>query len=707
MAFLQKTKSPGSEIDVRRLVISGLIFLALLFSFWLVYQNEDVSELPVFITDSFTFTAWVNQGEDYLKEHYRWITRLIASYVKDGYFMLEDFLIESPWIFVVALLLIPSLAYGGIKLGLLIVFGFMYWGMVGLWESAMETLALMGLSVVLSVIVGAILGVLCALSDRFERGMKPVLDTMQVMPAFVYLIPAMFFFGIGGAPAILATMIYSMPPIIRLTNLGIRQVPNETIESATAFGSTKSQILFKVQIPLALPSIMMGVNQTIMMALALVVLATFIGAQGLGSEIWVAIRKLDVGAAMEGGLCVLFMAIMFDRFSKAISNEPITLPSDSQKFYLLPQTWEIYPLARMAEKPLGYIHFAFAFVFSTIVRIFSSIISYIISLGHKDFANSLKQFIDLHYFFFSGILILIGISFYDSNVASIGTFPESWNLSIREEIAAGVKSLTINPTFISITKAIRSTVVIYLLKPLDVYLTYLPYWYTMTALIILSWASVGFRFAIVSTLLLLFIGACNIWTEAMITLSSVLISVLLCFIIGVPIGILASYNKRFQKINEVILDAMQTLPYFCYLIPVLMFFGGGSFSALLATIIYSIPPIIRLTVLGLSQVSSTYSEVSKSFGGSTLQTLSKIKFPLAIPSLVMGFNQTVMMAFAMQIVTPLIGGKGLGLEVFNGLARSDTGRALAAGIGICLLAMIIDRISLAWTKKQREALGLS
>ena len=706
MAFLQETNSSVSQINIKRLIVQGLVFIALLFSFWLVFQREDVSEFPVFITDSFTFTAWVNQGEDYLKEHYRWITRLIASYVKAGYFMLEDFLLEAPWVFVVGLLLIPSLAYGGIKLGLLILFGFMYWGMVGLWESAMETLALMGLSVVLSVIVGVMLGILCALSDRFEKGMKPVLDTMQVMPAFVYLIPAMFFFGIGGAPAILATMIYSMPPIIRLTNLGIRQVPNETIESATAFGSTKSQILFKVQIPLALPSIMMGVNQTIMMALALVVLATFIGAQGLGSEIWIAIRKLDVGVAMEGGLCVLLMAIMFDRLGKAVSSEPITLPLDSQKFYLLPQTWDIYPLARIIEKPLEYIHLIFGFVFSSIIKIFSSIIGLILSFGHKEFANAVKEFINLHYFFFSGILILIGISFYDPYIVAIGSFPEAWNFSIEEEIAAGVKSLTVNPTFISITKAIRSTVVIYLLKPLDVYLTFLPYWYTMTALIIISWISVGLRFAIISTLLLLFIGACNIWTEAMITLSSVLISVLLCFIIGVPIGILASYSKRFQSVNEVILDAMQTLPYFCYLIPVLMFFGGGAFSALLATIIYSIPPIIRLTVLGLSQVSSTYSEVSTSFGGTTIQTLNKIKFPLAIPSLVMGFNQTVMMAFAMQIVTPLIGGKGLGLEVFNGLARSDTGRSLAAGIGICLLAMIIDRISLAWTKKQREALGL-
>jgi glycine betaine/proline transport system permease protein len=550
------------------------------------------------------------------------------------------------------------------------------------------------------------LGVFCALSDRFERGMKPVLDTMQVMPAFVYLIPAMFFFGIGGAPAILATMIYSMPPIIRLTNLGIRQVPDQTIESATSFGSSKSQILFKVQIPLALPSIMMGVNQTIMMALALVVLATFIGAQGLGSEIWVAIRKLDVGAAMEGGLCVLLMAIMFDRFSKAFSRESVTLPADSQKFYLLPQTWDIYPVAKLIEKPFHYIHFIFAFICSGIIRIFSYLLEQILSVINKNLAVGVSQFLNLHYFFITGVLILVGINLYDTHVMAIGTFPESWNLSIRDEIASGVKALTVNPTFISITKAIRSSVVIYLLRPLDMYLTYLPYWFTIGTLVLISWASVGFRFAITTVILLIFIGACGIWTEAMITLSSVLISVLLCFVIGVPIGIIASYNPRFKAINEVVLDAMQTLPYFCYLIPVLMFFGGGAFSALLATIIYSIPPIIRLTVLGLSQVSVTYSEVSTSFGGSLIQTLRKVKFPLAVPSLVMGFNQTVMMAFAMQIVTPLIGGKGLGLEVFNGLARSDTGRSLAAGIGICLLAMIIDRISLAWTKKQRDALGI-
>ena len=706
MSFLNITKNKVSKSNYYNFFLPLLIFSAFILSIYLAISSENKSTFPEFATDAFTFTAWINVGEDYLKDHYKWLTRLIASYVKVGYYGIEDFLLDSSWLLVAALMIIPSFMAGGLRLAILFAFGIYFWGAVDMWDPAMESMALMGLSVFLSVIVGVFFGVMCSQSNRFESFLKPLLDTMQVMPAFVYLIPAMFFFGIGAAPAILATMIYSMPPIIRLTNLGIRQVPNETIETAISFGSTKTQTLFKVQIPLALPSIMMGVNQTIMMALALIVLATFIGAQGLGAEIWLAIRKLDVGYAMEGGLCVLFMAIMFDRFSKALSAEEKTLPSDSQKFHLLPQEWEIYPLAKIFEKPFSVVHSIIEVVFKIFVGVFAYLTNKIISLMNVDYGESISKFINNHFYFFSGITILYLISLYDSVGPGIGQFPETWTLSIREPIESSVQWLTINPTFITFTKGLRYYVTIYLMRPLDMYLTFMPWWYVMSAIIIISWVSVGIRFAIVSALLLLFIAACNIWTQAMITLSSVMISVLFCFIIGVPIGILASYNKRFQKINEVILDAMQTLPYFCYLIPVLMFFGGGVVSALIATIIYSIPPIIRLTVLGLSQVSVTYSEVSKSFGGTTMQTLSKIKFPLAVPSLVMGFNQTVMMAFAMQIVTPLIGGKGLGKEVFAGLARSDTGRALAAGIGICLLAIIIDRISLAYTKKQRDALGL-
>ncbi len=695
-------KSKANKNIVKYIVVL-LIFLGALV---LSIQSEGQSKFPKSVTDEFTFTAWVNDGEDYLKKNYRWITKIIAGYIKSGYYFLEDFLIDSPWLLIASILFLPCLIAGGLRLGLYSLFVIYFWGAVGMWDESLQTLALMGLSVVLCVFFGVLLGVLCSQSDRFENFMKPILDTMQVMPAFVYLFPALFFFGIGGAPAILATMIYAMPPVIRLTNAGIRQVSEQIIESATSFGSSKLQLLFKIKIPLSLPSIMMGINQVIMMALALVVLACFIGAEGIGGQVWLAIRNLDVGWAMEGGLCILFMAIMFDRFSMSFSKEEERLPLDVQKFYLLPQSWEKFQIARIFEKPLSYSHAIINLVCKKITNLISYVAEFITSLFNKPLGRDIGEFVGNRYYIIPSFIVFFIISFIDSNIFSIGTFPEEWKLSIRQPIADTVKSLTVNPGFIAFTKGLRAFVYLNLLNPLDTFLTHTPWWYTTAVFALIGYFTVGLRFAFITVLLLLFIGACGIWPQSMITLSSVLVSVALCFAIGVPLGIIASYNPRFKNIQNVVLDAMQTLPYFCYLIPVLMFFGGGIVSAVLATVIYSIPPIIRLTSLGLTQVSGTFSEVSRSFGGTTLQTLNKVKFPLAVPSLVIGFNQTVIMAFAMQIVTPLIGGKGLGLEVFNGLARSDTGRGLAAGIGIVLMAIIIDRISLAWTKKQREALGL-
>ena len=701
------TETANKTNYTKNIITYSIVLFLFITALWLSMQNENPSKFPKVVTDEFTFTAWVNDGEDYLKKNYRWFTKIIAGYIKVGYYFLEDFFLDSPWILITALLFLPCLIAGGLRLGLYSLFVVYFWGAVGMWNESLQTVALMGLSVLLCVFFGTILGVLCSQSDRFENFMKPVLDTMQVMPAFVYLFPALFFFGIGGAPAILATMIYAMPPIIRLTNTGIRQVSKETVESATSFGSSNLQLLFKIKIPMSLPSIMMGINQVIMMALALVVLACFIGAEGIGGQVWLAIRNLDVGWAMEGGLCILFMAIMFDRFSMSFSKPDDPLPLDVQKFYLLPQSWEKYKIARIFEKPLSFANYIIDFVCVKLTNVTAYISELIISLFSKNTANDIGEFIAKRYYVIPSLIVLFLISFIDSNIYEIGTFPEEWRLSIRQPIANGVKALTVHPGFIGFTKGLRAFVYLNLLHPLDVFLTHIPWWFTMSIFVAIGYFTVGLRFAFITALLLLFIGACGIWTQSMITLSSVLVSVFLCFALGVPLGIIASYNERFRNIQNVVLDAMQTLPYFCYLIPVLMFFGGGIVSAVLATVIYSIPPIIRLTSLGLTQVSGTYSEVSRSFGGTLLQTLSKVKFPLAVPSLVIGFNQTVIMAFAMQIVTPLIGGKGLGLEVFNGLARSDTGRGLAAGIGIVLLAIIIDRISLAWTKKQRIALGLA
>jgi len=192
-------------------------------------------------------------------------------------------------------------------------------GTFGYWNLAMMTLALTTSAVIVSILIGIPLGILMARSDLFAAVNRPVLDAMQTMPSFVYLIPALMFFGLGKVPALIATLIYAIPPVIRLTDVGIRQVPKETIEAARAFGAGSRQILFDVQIPLAVPSIMVGINQTTMMALAMVVIASMIGARGLGLEVLLAINRIEVGRGFEAGVSIVILAVVIDRITHGLA----------------------------------------------------------------------------------------------------------------------------------------------------------------------------------------------------------------------------------------------------------------------------------------------------------------------------------------------------------------------------------------------------
>ncbi|MEL6794948.1 MAG: ABC transporter permease subunit, partial [Pseudomonadota bacterium] len=312
---------------------------------------------PEAITSRFAFVDWINQAETWLKDNLRWLTRGVSSGVGWALSGLEEFLWTAPWLVVLVAFVAPSLAYGGLRLALLSAACVMLWGAFDMWFEAMSTLAMMGVSVGLCVIIGSAIGVACAQSDRVEASVRPILDAMQVMPAFVYLMPAIFFFGIGPTSATMAVMIYALPPMIRLTNLGIRQVPATMIEAAESFGTTKRQLLWKVQIPQALPSIMLGVNQTIMMALALAVLAVFVGGGGIGEQVWKAITRLQVGWSLEGGLCIVAMAIMMDRLSQAMSSPaiPPRIDEDEMRFRLLPQRWEPFAPARLVETAIGWL----------------------------------------------------------------------------------------------------------------------------------------------------------------------------------------------------------------------------------------------------------------------------------------------------------------------------------------------------------------
>jgi glycine betaine/proline transport system permease protein len=401
------------------------------------------------------------------------------------------------------------------------------------------------------------------------------------------------------------------------------------------------------------------------------------------------------------------MAIIFDRLSLAMGRpRDNTVPPNSIKFHLLPQSWDIHPWAMNFERFIGIFWNAIASAMGHVVALIALVGEKMISPLSNSRGKTIGNFLREHNFLIGSVVILAVIWFYDAWGPGIGEFPESWSFTFREPVDNAVAWLTVNPTFIAFTKGMRYVIYIYMLNPLDTFLTHLP-WYVVIAILgLVSWVSVGRTFGIVCISLLFFIGACDLWTEAMLTLSSVLVSVFICFVFGLPLGILAAQNKRFDMFLRPILDTMQTLPAFVYLIPVLMFFGGNIVSAVIATVIYALPPVIRLTTLGISQIPVTYTEVSSSFGGTSMQTLAKVKLPMALPSIMLGLNQAVMMALAMQVVTPLIGGGGLGRDVFNALNTSNTGYGLAAGIGIVLLAIILDRLSQAWTQTQRKALGL-
>jgi len=232
----------------------------------------------------------------------------------------RDFLLWIPWWLTVAAVGLTAWRIVGRVFGLLAAAFLAFMIFMGHYDAAMMTLAVTLTATLLCVLVGVPTGIVAAKSERFDRILRPILDMMQTIPSFVYLIPALMLFGLGMTPAVMATFIYAVPPIIRLTNLGIRQVDQQVIEAAKSFGTTSWQMLGKVQIPLAMPTILAGLNQTVMMALAMVVIASMVGAPGVGTEILTGLNRLEMGRGILGGLTIVFMAIMLDRISQGFAS---------------------------------------------------------------------------------------------------------------------------------------------------------------------------------------------------------------------------------------------------------------------------------------------------------------------------------------------------------------------------------------------------
>ena len=264
---------------------------------------------------------WVSQFVEWLVDNYRWFFQTIKWPVDQTLMGFDATLNAIHPLIVIAAIALIAWRFSGVLLAIFSVAVMVFIGFLGLWAETMTTLAMVISAVIFCTVAGLPLGIMAARNDRFDSFLRPILDAMQTTPAFVYLVPIVMLFSVGNVAGVLATIIFALPPIIRLTNLGIRGVPKELIEAAQAFGGTRWQILRKVQIPLAMPTILAGLNQTIMMALSMVVIAALIGAGGLGSPVILGLNTLDIGRAVVGGLSIVFMAMVLDRITQSMARK--------------------------------------------------------------------------------------------------------------------------------------------------------------------------------------------------------------------------------------------------------------------------------------------------------------------------------------------------------------------------------------------------
>lgn len=323
---LRETTGAG-DVDIAERIRNVPWFVWALIGFALVWISTRLTgeaQFPseIFGVDTYIPLAdWTNSGIDWMTTEFNAFFDGISTFILQRVLVpIEQFLIGIPWpVFLATVGVLGWVSTRSKATTVMLVLLMAMIGTFGYWELAMITLAIIIASVLLALSIGLPIGILAAQSSRFDALLRPILDGMQTMPAFVYLLPAMFFFGLGKVPAVIATIVYAVPPLIRLTTLGIKGVSASAVEAAESYGATRSQILRDVEMPLALPAIMAGINQTTMMALAMVVIAALVGAGGIGLEVLLALNRLDTGRGAEAGLSIVALAIIIDRITQGFA----------------------------------------------------------------------------------------------------------------------------------------------------------------------------------------------------------------------------------------------------------------------------------------------------------------------------------------------------------------------------------------------------
>lgn len=548
---------------------------------------------------------------------------------------------EIGWLGVLsAAALITYLAAGWRSL-ILVVVAFCSFGLLGFWSDAVDLLLVTFFAVIVSCVFGILLGVAMANSKWLSAIVTPVLDVMQTMPSFVYLLPISILFGIGPAAAILMTLIYAAPPVIRITAHGIRSVSAGVLEATESLGQTRLQRLRHVELPMAKRTIIVGINQTMMAALSMATIAAYIDSPGLGQPVLDGLKRGQLGTSFVAGIAIVIMAVMLDRVTTAAGLRAEAVARSG----------------RTGGRTRR-------------IMIAAGIVASVVAL-------------------------YLSNKFIWANV-----FPESLDLGTPMRDAVDGFGNWMRSDLAQLTSGIQENFTTGLLNPVQSLIAESPWFITAVAMIAVSAIFGGRKAAAIAFICLGLILSLGLWNHAMETLTACLVATVVVVALAVVVGVWMGRGKRVDWVIRPLLDMGQTLPPFVYLVPILILFGPNRFTAMLAGVVYAAPVAIKLVADGIQAVSKNTIEAAEASGSNTWQMITKVQLPMARSSVLLAANQGLLYVLSMVVIGGMAGAGALGFDVVTGFRQSTAvGRGLAAGLTIVLIGIMLDRITTYTAKR--------
>ncbi len=643
-------------------------------------------------------TPWLNSGMAWFIDQFGAAFRAFSAAVGVPMKAVRDLLNWLPWSVTLTLVTLLAYAVSGLRLAIFSFFAILYMVVIGYWQESMNSLALVAISVPVAVTLGFVLGALGYLSRTAERILQPMMDMLQTIPAFAYLLPILLLFGFGPVVGLIASILYAFPPTVRNTMLGLSRVPEEVVEAGLMAGATSFQIFWRVRVPIAMRQILLGVNQTTMAAFSMIIVASIIGGTAdIGWEVLSTMRKAQFGESLLAGLVIALMAMVMDRITWAAAN-PKRTPQDAE-YWRRVKIWGLaiaftlgvallsQAIPALAEYPRAWEYYP--------AKHLNDVIDYII----VEFSASIAT-IKNTAFFFVMLPVKIGLT----QTISPFTWGFEFTDGLRMAYGAGAAVLTLA---IWAWRGMNGGLLTAFVATLLYFgLTGLPWPMLVAMATLLGWQLGGPRLALGTFLGLAFLLFAGVWPQAMLSVYLCGLAVLLSFTLGAGLGILAAENDAVSATLRPFNDTMQTMPLFVILIPFVMIFKIGEFTALLAIMAYAIVPAIRYTEHGLRNISKETIEAATAIGCTRGQLLWRVKLPLALPVMMLGLNQTIIFGIAMLVIAALVGTSDLGQRVYIGLGNGDFGVGIVAGFGMAIIAMIADRMTQSWSLARQRALGL-